>query len=406
MIRLLCLLLCPLAAAQTPETDDAAPLLARISSIVRENIDRLPNYTCTMTVDRAERIVKSGTPQMADRVRLEVAMVGKQELYAWPGSRKFRDQPIQSFVQDGTFSTGEFGVFLNAIFLSGTAQFDYGGLEEMNGRQAHRFVYRVPRERSKYTVTVPRGKGVVGYEGSAWCDARSLDLMRLEIVMREIPANLQVSAGRLAIDYARVRVGRSDFLLPQFVNNSVTFGGLEAHNHTVFSGCREYGAESAISLGELPATEPSANPSPLSPVLLPAGVIIESKLETQLDPARIATGDPFEATITKAARRKSVVVASKGARIHGHVSGVIGAGKGFACLGVELHPDWIEFEGREGAFDAEQVMPVQLPGPRINAKCPLEPQPGSAMVLMETSRFASSSGYPIVWRTLKPAGEK
>jgi hypothetical protein len=127
-----------------------------------------------------------------------------------------------------------------------------------------------------------------------------------------------------------------------------------------------------------------------------------------LDLARLATGDAFEATVTKAARQKRVVVAPKGARIHGHVSGVLASGKANTCVGVMLHPDWIEFEGRQGAFDADQVLPPEVPhGPRNPyGRCPWQPEAGSAMVFMEGGRLASSSGYSIVWRTLKPVGEK
>jgi hypothetical protein len=73
-----------------------------------------------------------------------------------------------------------------------------------------------------------------------------------------------------------------------------------------------------------------------------------------------------------------------------------------------LHPDWIEFEGRQGAFDADQVLPPEVPhGPRNPyGRCPWQPEAGSAMVFMEGGRLASSSGYSIVWRTLKPVGEK
>jgi hypothetical protein len=401
MMWLSWLVLCPLAAAQSPESGDSAPLLARISSIVRENIDRLPNYTCTMSMDRTERVAKTGKLQMADRVRLEVAMVGEKELYSWPGSKSFRDLPVQDIAPAGSFSTGEFGIFLSAIFLSGTAEFVYDGLEELNGRKVHRFAYRIPRERSKYTVIVPQGKGIVGYEGSAWCDAQSLDLTRLEIVMREIPENLLVSGGRLSIDYARVRVGRGDFLLPQSVDSTFTFEGLESHNRTSFSGCREYAVESGISFGELPATEGPA-PARAAPLSLPEGVVVESKLETKLDPARLATGDAFEATVIKASRQKSVVIAPKGARIHGHVSGVIVLPKPYACVGVMLHPDWIEFEGREGAFNAQQVLPLQpMNSPQsVDPRCPLQPDSGSALVVTEGGRVGSSTGY-IVWRTVK-----
>jgi len=399
----------PPATAQTGGGDTTA-LLERIASIVRDNVDRLPNYTCTLTVDRAERVLKTGKLQMMDRVRLEVALVGDKEMYAWPGSRSFKDRPVEDIAPAGSFSTGEFGVFVSAIFLSGAAEFVYDGVEQLNGRKVHRFAYKIPRERSKYTVIVPRGKAIVGYEGSVWCYVESLDLARLEIVMRDIPENLQVSAGRLAIDYSRVRVGRGDFLLPQSVDSIFTFNGLEGHNHTLFSGCREYAVESGISFGEIPAAEGAApaRTSQPSPAVIPAGVVIESKLDTQLDPAQLATGDPFEATVTKAVRQKSVVVAPKGARIHGHVSGVLASAKVHTCVGVMLHPDWIEFEGREGAFDAEQVLPPEPPnGPRSPyARCPWQAESGSAVVFMEGGRFASWSGYPIIWRSLKPPAKK
>ncbi len=244
----------------------------------------------------------------------------------------------------------------------------------------------------------------MGYEGSAWCDIQTLDLVRLEIVMREIPENLLVSGGRLAIDYSRVLVGRSEFLLPRSVDSTFTFNGVEGHNHTSLSGCRQYAVESGISFGELPANEGPVS-AKTAPLTIPAGVIIESKLDTELAPARLAKGDPFEATVTRAAHQKSVVLAPKGARLNGHVAEVLTPGGSGGCVGVMLHPDWIEFEGRDGAFDAEQVLPLAPGnGPRHPyARCPWEAERGTALVFMEPGRLASSKGYPIVWRSLKPA---
>ena len=138
------LLVCPvIAVAQSQTTPDPAyvrRLLGRIASAVRENIDRLPNYTCNMTVDRYQRAVKSKEPQTMDKVRLEVALVGDHELYAWPGSRHFEERPIRDLVPSGSISTGEFGLLTQSIFLGGVARFQYAGQESLNGHTVHHFL--------------------------------------------------------------------------------------------------------------------------------------------------------------------------------------------------------------------------------------------------------------------------
>ena len=403
------LLVCPIiAVAQTQTTPDPAyvrRLLGRIASAVRENIHRLPNYTCNMTINRYERAVKSKEPETVDRVRLEVAMVGDHELYAWPGSRHFEERPVRTLVPTGSISTGEFGLLTQSIFLGGVAKFQYAGLESLNGHKVYHFLYTVPRAVSKYVVRLPRVQGVVGYGGSAWNDVETLDLVRLEVNFREIPKNLPLSAGHVAIDYARVHVGSGDFLLPQSADESFTVAGWENSNRTFFSGCRTYTTETAISFEDFPSeTAPAARQSP---VVIPAGLEVESKLETELDSARLATGDPFEAVVTKPVRRKGEVIAPTGAKIHGHISRVIRVDRPYACTAVVLSPRWIGFEGREGTFAAEQA-PSVLTEPSLSGRrdtCRVVPEPGTAMLLIHSKSFHIRGGYPVVWQTLKPAAE-
>ena len=404
------LLVCPvIAVAQSQTTPDPAyvrRLLGRIASAVRENIDRLPNYTCNMTVDRYQRAVKSKEPQTMDKVRLEVALVGDHELYAWPGSRHFEERPIRDLVPSGSISTGEFGLLTQSIFLGGVARFQYAGQESLNGHKVHHFLYTVPRAVSKYVVRLPGVQGVVGYAGSAWNDVETLDLVRLEVNFREIPKKLPLSAGHVAIDYERIHVGSGDFLLPRAAEESFTAAGWENSNRTSFSGCREYSTESAISFKVFPS---DTTPAPVkeSPVVMPAGLQVESKLETELDSTRLATGDPFEAVVTKPVRRKGEVIAPKGAKIHGHISRIVRVDRPYACTAVVLSPEWIGFEGQEGAFDAEEA-PSALTEPSLSGRrdtCRPTPEPGTAMLLIHSRSFHVRSGYPVVWQTLKPAGE-
>ena len=380
------------------------PLLDRVITGVRENVEHLPNYTCTMVVDRSHRPVTSKVFQPVDKVRLEVAMVDNQELHAWPGSRRFEEQPIYHLLGDGMIGTGDFGLFLQTVFLSGTAKFQFSGREMLNERQVYRFRYEVPRALSRYEIQLPTSKDTVGFGGSVWIDAVSLDLVRLEIFAREIPTHLVLTSGRILIDYGRMRVGTGDFLLPRSVEQNFVSSGMEARNQTYFSGCREYQTESAISFGNAPeTTSPQPNDAKPLPLEVPAGVEIESKLETEFDSLHVARGDPFEATVTRAVRLKGEVVVPKGAKIGGRVSGMVRTEEPYPCIGLILEPARVEFEGRHGSFAADQItLPYMNPSHIAHDLCPFVPEPGSAVLQFHGSTFDKTAGQPLLWRTLKP----
>jgi hypothetical protein len=383
------------------------PLLARVITGVRGNVEHLPNYTCTMLVDRSHRPVTSKVFQPVDKVRLEVAMVDNQELHAWPGSRRFEEQPIYHLLGDGMIGTGDFGLFLQTVFLSGTASLQFSGREMLNERQVYHFRYEVPRSLSRYEIQLPTSKDTVGFGGSVWVDAVSLDLVRMEILVREIPTHLALTSGRILINYGRMRVGTGDFLLPRSVEQNFISSGMEARNQTYFSSCREYQAESAISFSDASEmTPPQPNKPRLLPLEVPAGIEIESKLETEFDSLHVARGDPFEAIVTRAVRMKGEVVVPKGAKIGGRVSGLVRDEKPYPCIGLILEPAWVEFGGGRGPFAADQIsLPYMNPSHIAHDLCPFVPEPGSAVLQFHGSTFDKTAGQSLLWRTLKPEGQ-
>ncbi len=99
---LMCFAVCHPAAAQTSETHTPNRLLDQLASIIRDNIYHLPNYTCTLTIDRHQSgYSKPGSCRCLTRLRLDVAIGGGKELYAWPGSRGFKDRPLQEIRSNG-----------------------------------------------------------------------------------------------------------------------------------------------------------------------------------------------------------------------------------------------------------------------------------------------------------------
>ena len=390
----------PLAAAAQ------GTLLERITGVVRNNMQHLPNYTCTMTVDRLQRPIGAKRFHPLDRIRLDIVLMDNHELFAWPGSRHFEDKPIYEMVGNGFIGTGEFGLFLQTVFLSGAARFHFSGTEESEGRRLYHYLYEVPRAVSRYEIRLPTVGDTVGFGGSVWIDPDSIDLVRLEILAREIPARLPLVSGSILINYGRMQVGSGDFLLPRSVQEEFVSDGQEARNQISFSGCHQYHTESEISFGNVSKIIVPPPPERM-PLELPPNVKIESKLVTPLDSERAARGDPFEAIVTKPVLRKGTVVIPQGAKIHGRVDGIVQSSPPDACTGVILIPDRIEFHGREGAFTADQVsLPFLNPSRLAHDPCPFVPEPGTAILQFHASTFQVTAGQVILWRTGKPDAQR
>src|ERR1700730_3480744 len=100
-----------LAQAQTDN-------LAKIKAAVGENLSRLPNYTCTESIEQSERLLSEGKPKILlfEKTRLEVAFVEGKELFGWPGAAKI-DQPDVARMIKGSIGNGYFGLFSKTIFL-------------------------------------------------------------------------------------------------------------------------------------------------------------------------------------------------------------------------------------------------------------------------------------------------
>src|SRR5438045_2730322 len=63
-------------------------LLAQIKAKMADNLARLPNYTCLQTIERSHRDARKKRFERQDLVRLEVALVGGRERFAWPGANR------------------------------------------------------------------------------------------------------------------------------------------------------------------------------------------------------------------------------------------------------------------------------------------------------------------------------
>jgi hypothetical protein len=185
-----------------------------------------------------------------DTVELEVAYVGNRELFARPAEGQFAEQAISKYVSSGTIGNGAFGIHAAAIFAGNAATFNYRGTVKKDGHKTFRYDYEVPLEKSHFQVRHDSAEGIVGYKGSFWVDAGTLDLVRVELKAEHIPSYIGISMIEEIMQYQQVHVGNSDFLLPlKSEQAAVEASGIYFLNMITMENCHEFAGESVVKFG-------------------------------------------------------------------------------------------------------------------------------------------------------------
>ena len=150
-----------------------------------------------------------------------------------------------------------------------------------------------------------------GYGGTFLVDPQTFDLVRLMVRSDQLPSEVDACQATTTLDYDRVRLNDSSFLLPSQVQlDIVTRSGIESRNRTVYSGCHEFLGKSTLSFGDTPLGPDAAAPgfpgsSPASPERTPAiplGLSFKVEFTQAIDAATAAAGDKISGKIRSAIR--------------------------------------------------------------------------------------------------------
>lgn len=383
--------------------------LARTRAAMAQNLARLPDYTCLQTIERTTRTGLGRKPRLLDTVRIEVALVNGNELFAWPGSGKFTDTGISDLVTGGAIGNGNFALHAKSLFQSTVATFTYEGMHVREGHLLRKWNYVVPQILSGYTLRVTgAGEAIVGYHGSIWADANTLDLVRLEVEADDIPPVLRIATARDSVEYARVSIGSERFLLPSMSElEMVDITGSASLNRTRFTRCRQYSGESRLVFDE-PEEPAPASGGPQTTVVAAAGVKIDLALEQPLVFTEAAVGDPILARLKKPVRLADGTVVPQGAFVHGRLTAlrdqqmvrVPGRAVGLRFFEMESGNLHVKFDA--GLESIETAQPgIRLPqlafGPR---NVPVENATIVGSVFFVQSNIQRlSRGLRMVWRT-------
>ena len=217
---------------------------------MKQRLTELPNYTCLETIERSSRASLAAEFKTGDTIRIEVAEVDGKEMFALPG-QPFEKADPSAFVKGGTMASGFFASFSTALFIKESATSTFARDEEVNGRKFSRYDFQVSYLSSGYTISSLNQSVVVAYHGSFWAEGETLDVVHLRNAADAIPPALGLRDAEFEIEYQKVRIGRSEALLPRRVGLLVTeFSGVQRRNITTFSHCHQYASQSVLTFDE------------------------------------------------------------------------------------------------------------------------------------------------------------
>ena len=206
---ILAVLLC--VAQTTAHPQSADDLAKRIVRHMAQTLAVQPNYTCLETVERWVA-PKNGKRTLQDRVRLEVALVDGKEMFSWPGAQKFEATDLSTMLPGGLVDTGDFAIQVHELFDGKSATFSMLQEEQIPDSGVTRLDFSVSPQHSGLLVN--QTKESSGYHGQLYIDPASLDPRRIRVVV-ELQPKLAISAATRELTLSRIRIGASDFLLPQ-----------------------------------------------------------------------------------------------------------------------------------------------------------------------------------------------
>jgi len=320
--------------------DSLAQLLFNnVRAGVVDNIKNFPRYTCVQTVIRSqfelpptgascasaiannERNASAAILRWHDRLRLDVAVGEKSEMFSWAGASKFESGDITQLVGRGASGSGEFGTFLVSVFGGDAEGFTYRGLKDLPVGRVASFDFTVPLAKSHYQYS-SSGKNytTVGYHGSFFADPDSADLRELDLEAAEFPPSDGVCRVQDKIEYARTQIGKNSFMLPKKSSMDVIYrNATETLNETTFAGCREYVGESTISFDVDDNGNPleSAKRAELKP--LPPKTHLRVRISPPIDSDKAAAGDPITGIVDTAVKEKGQIVVHVGDKLHGRI---------------------------------------------------------------------------------------
>ena len=251
-----------------PPAEEQERILAEARANALAYTDNLPDFICLQIT---RRFVDPSGLEMdwlkQDEIKTRVSYFDKHEKYEVISVNN-RITNAGMLELGGAASTGEFGSMLAELFDPKTAvDFRWARHSLLRGRAVYVFQFRVPRHRSRWSLSVEHeSRIVVGYKGLVYIDKETERVLRIYMEAVDIPRDFGIRSAQSRLDYDYTEISGNEYLLPLKARVRMRHGKLLARNEVEFRLYRKFSADASISFDEiddlppLPEEEATTNP--------------------------------------------------------------------------------------------------------------------------------------------------
>jgi VWFA-related protein len=224
----------PVKPMPAPSQDEAQILIEAARERALSFNESLPDFICTEVTKRSVDMSGNGKWKLRDTlVELLSYRRSVETRTTLEVNGKATDTDRQAM--KGTFSAGEFGGVLQAVFRDAShAEFKWKETDQLNGGTIEVYDYRVERANSTFSVTGSNGKQlVVGFHGQMFVDHVTRHVRRVTLTADDLPADFPTRATSIVVDYDYVAINGLKYLLPVSAELQLQQGRNEALTNTM-----------------------------------------------------------------------------------------------------------------------------------------------------------------------------
>lgn len=236
-----------------PDADQQKEILLQVREYALGYSQSLPNFICNQVTERKEDPSGSGQHyRSVDRLQEQLTYYDHQEKYKVVAVNGVMQEVADRTKLGGAISQGEFGSMMREIFDPETdAEFHWDALHKLDGVIMNGFSYRIPVERSHYTIYhsgIDR-RITAGYHGLIYARQSDNAIMYITLICDDIPRGFPVQEVSERLWYGGVKISDRDFLLPLKWESQSRDGSVRALNTAEFKLYRKYETSATIDFG-------------------------------------------------------------------------------------------------------------------------------------------------------------
>lgn len=244
----------PVAPLPPPPPEEQRKIIDQAREYALNYSKNLPNFICTQVTRRY--IDPNGLEFWAlqDTLTARLSYFEQKEDYqlVLVNNRALAgDKPYYSV--GGAISSGEFGSLMKEVFERGSeTDFRWERWGKLRGRVAHVYAYRVPQNRSKWSIRYEEKDQVTpGYHGLIYVDRDTGMVLRVTLEA-DVPSSFPVQQVVQRLDYDLQPIGPQEYMLPLKAVIRSRAGRLLTKNDIEFRLYRKFGAEAQVKYDVTP----------------------------------------------------------------------------------------------------------------------------------------------------------